>query len=54
MCVLKFRTHIKLFIFENIFSRIEKVISTFSIFEKKISKNENYCMSLGHTLEKSI
>ena len=54
MCVLKFRIHIKLFIFENILSGIEKVINTFSIFEKKIFKIKNYCMSLGHTLTKSI
>ena len=54
MCVLKFRIHIKLFIFGNILSRIEKVVSTFSIFKKKFFKIENYCMSLGHTLTKTI
>ena len=31
MCVLK--THIKLFIFRNIFLEIEKIVITFSIFE---------------------
>ena len=36
MCAL--RAHIKLSIFENIFSGIEKTIITFSIFEKNISK----------------
>ena len=35
------RAHIKLSIFGNIFSVIEKVVITFSILEKIISKNEN-------------
>jgi len=48
MCVL--RSHIKLLIFGNIFSEIEKAINTFSILEIFFSKNENYCVSLGHTL----
>jgi len=52
MCAL--RAHIEQSIFRNIFSKIEKVINTFSISEKKISKKENYCMSLSHTLIKSI
>ena len=44
MCVL--RTHIKLSIFRNIFSKIEKAVITFSILEKKISKNKiNVCLS---------
>ena len=43
MCVL--RTHIKLSVFRNIFSRIEKVMTTFSIPEKMFPKTEN-----GHTL----
>ena len=37
MCAL--RVHIKLSIFENIFSRIEKAVNTFSIPEKFFSKN---------------
>ena len=52
MCVL--RSHIKSSIFGNIFSGIEKTVNTFSILEKKISKNENYCVPLGHTLTKSF
>ena len=39
MCAL--RAHIKLFIFGNIFSEIEKAVITFSILEKFFSKNEN-------------
>ena len=39
MCAL--RAHIKLSIFRNIFSEIEKAVITFSILEKKISKNKN-------------
>ena len=39
MCAI--RVHIKLFIFKNIFSRIEKIVIIFSILEKKIFKNEN-------------
>ena len=35
------RTHIKLSIFKNIFSEIEKTVITFLIFEKKIFKNRN-------------
>ena len=48
MCALK------LFIFRNIFSEIEKIVNTFSIFEKFFSKNKNYCVPLRHTLAKSI
>ena len=33
--------HIKLSIFENIFSKIEKIIIIFSIFEKFFFKNES-------------
>ena len=51
MCVL--RTHIKLSIFRNIFSRIEKIVNIFSIFEKFFSKNKNYCVP-KHTLAKSL
>ena len=39
MCAL--RAHIKFSIFENIFLGIKKPVFTFSILEKKISKNEN-------------
>ena len=52
MCAL--RAHIKLSIFWNIFSEIEKTINTFSISNKNFSKNENYCVPLGHTLAKSL
>ena len=46
--------HIKLSIFGNIFSKIEKAVNTFSILEKIFSKNENYYVPLGHTLTKSF
>ena len=39
MCA--FMAHIKFSIFGNIFSGIEKILITFSIFEKKFFKNEN-------------
>ena len=39
MCAL--RAHIKLSIFRNIFSGIEKAIITFLILEKIFPKNEN-------------
>ena len=52
MCAL--RAHIKLSNFRNILSEIEKAVNTFSILEKKFSKNENYCVPLGHTLIKSF
>ena len=52
MCAL--RAHIKLSIFGNIFLEIEKAVNTFSILEKIFSKNENYCVPLGHTLAKSF
>ena len=51
MCAL--RAHIKPSIFRNIFSVIEKVVNTFSIFEKIFPKMINYCVPLGHTLVKS-
>ena len=38
MCAL---AHIKLSVFRNIFSRIEKIVITFSIFEKNFFKNKN-------------
>ena len=52
MCAL--RVHIKLSIFENIFSVIEKTVNIFSISEKIFSKNKNYCVLLRHTLAKSF
>ena len=52
MCAL--RVHIKLFIFGNIFSVIEKTVNIFSISEKFFSKNKNYCVLLRHTLAKSF
>ena len=39
MCA--FKAHIKLSIFRNIFSGIEKAVITFLILEKIFSKNEN-------------
>ena len=39
MCTL--RVHIKLSIFENIFSKIKKVVITFSILKKFFLKNKN-------------
>ena len=45
---------VKLSIFGNIFSKIEKTVNSFLIFEKIFSKNENYCMPLGHTLTNSL
>ena len=39
MCVL--RAHIKLSIFKNIFSKIEKDVITFLIIEKNFFKNKN-------------
>ena len=52
MCAL--RTHINLSIFRIIFLETEKVVNTFSIPKKFFSKNENYCVTLGHTLAKSL
>ena len=51
MCVL--RAHIKLSMFRNIFSKIKKIVSTFSISEKYFSKNENYCV-FRYALAKSF
>ena len=39
MCA--FKAYIKLFIFKNIFSGIEKVVITFSIIEKIFFENRN-------------
>ena len=47
MCAL--RAHIKLSIFRNIFSKIEKVVITFSIIEK-IFPNIESLICAGHTL----
>ena len=52
MCALK--VHIKSSIFENIFSKIEKIVNIFSIPKKIFSKIINYCVSLGHILIRSI
>ena len=52
MYVLK--AYIKPFIFENIFSEIEKNFNTFSIFEKIFLKVINYYVPLGYTLTKSF
>ena len=48
MCVLR------LSIFRNILSEIEKTVNTFSIFEKIFSKNKNYCIPSRHILAKSF
>ena len=45
MCALKAR--IKFSVYENIFLKIEKVMTTFSILEKMFPKTENLT---GHTL----
>ena len=50
MCVLS--VHIKPSIFENIYSKIEKCVNTFSISEKIFLKIINYCIPLRHTLLK--
>ena len=50
MCALK--VHIKSSIFENIFSKIEKIVNIFSIPKKIFSKIINYCVPLEHTLVK--
>ena len=41
---MRLMIHIKLFILENIFLKIEKIVNTFSISEKNFSKNEKYCV----------
>ena len=40
------KEHIKSSIFGNIFSRIEKIVNTFSIFEKFFSKNDELLCTL--------
>ena len=46
--------YINKFIFEKVLLEIEKVVKTFSIFNKLFSKLVYYCMLLGHTLVKFI
>ena len=50
MCVL--RTHIKLSVFENIFSEIEKAVITFSILEKMFPKTESLMCALRTHISK--
>ena len=51
MCAL--RTYIKLYIFRNIFLKIENIVITFSILKKIFSKIESLIYALEHTLVKS-
>ena len=44
MCAL--RVHIKLSVFVNIFSRIEKIMTAFSILKKMFPKTENLMCAL--------
>lgn len=46
--------YLKLFIFKNILPKIEKAVDTFSVPEKIFHKMINYCVSLVHTLVKSL
>ena len=48
------RAHIKLSIFENIFLRIEKVMTTFSIFEKIFLNIESLRAHINRTLHSFI
>ena len=50
MCVL--RTHIKFSVFGNIFSRIEKVMTAFSILKKIFLKTENLMCALRAHISK--
>jgi len=52
MCAL--RAHIKFFICENIFSRIEKVMTTFSIPEKIFSQIESLMCALRAHISKIL
>ena len=52
MCVL--RTHIKLSVFENIFSEIEKAVITFSILEKMFPKTESLMCALRAHISKIL
>ena len=52
MCAL--RAHIKLSVFENIFSRIEKVMTAFSIPEKMFLKTENLMCALRAHISKIL
>ena len=51
MCV---RTYIIKSIFEKVLLGIEKVVKIFSILNKLFPKLVYYCVSLGHTLVKSL
>ena len=50
MCAL--RAHIKLSVFENIFSGIEKAVITFSILEKMFLKTESLMCALRAHISK--
>ena len=52
MCAL--RAHIKLSVFKNIFSRIEKVITAFSIPEKMFPKTESLMCALRAHISKIL
>ena len=52
MCAL--RTHVNKSSFEKVLLGIEKAVKTFSIFDKLFSKLIYYCVSLRHTLVKSL
>ena len=46
--------HIKLSILRNIFSKIEKTINTYLIYEKFFSKNESYCVPFWTRINKIL
>ena len=52
MCAL--RAHIKLSVFGNIFSRIEKVMTAFSISEKIFPKTENLMCALRAHVNRTL
>ena len=52
MCGLK--VHINKLIFEKFLLENKKVVKIFLIFNKLFSKLVYYCVSLGHTLVKSL
>ena len=49
LCMILLMVHIKLSIFKNIFSKIKKVSTIFSIFEKVLSKIYNLMRVRKHT-----
>ena len=49
MCT--FRAYIKAFIFENIFLRIEKILTVFSILEKIFSKINGLMCALAKSIQ---